>query len=56
VIATYECEWKATLQDPEKLKRFKSFVNTDEADDSIVFERKRGQIRPVELIEIKEVS
>jgi nitrite reductase (NADH) large subunit len=27
VIATYECEWKATLQDPEKLKRFKSFVN-----------------------------
>lgn len=56
VIATYECEWKATLQDPEKLKRFKSFVNTDEADDSIVFERKRGQIRPVEPIEIKEVS
>ncbi|PSJ41426.1 nitrite reductase (NAD(P)H) [Zobellella endophytica] len=56
VVDSYECEWKATLQDPEKLKRFKSFVNTDEADDSIVFERKRGQIRPVELIEIKEVS
>ncbi len=56
VIASYRCEWKATLEDPEKLKRFRSFVNTDEADHSIVFERKRGQIRPADTIEIKEVS
>ncbi len=56
VIGSYQCEWKTTLEDPEKLKRFRSFVNTDQADDSIVFERKRGQIRPTEMIEIKELS
>nr|WP_245748984.1 hypothetical protein [Oceanisphaera psychrotolerans] len=56
VIGSYQCEWKTTLDDPEKLKRFRSFVNTDQADDSIVFERRRGQIRPTEMIEIKELS
>ncbi|WP_116475140.1 nitrite reductase large subunit NirB [Zobellella maritima] len=56
VIGSYQCEWKTTLESPEKLKRFKSFVNTDQADDSIVFDRKRGQIRPTEMIEIKELS
>ncbi|MBM7455363.1 nitrite reductase (NADH) large subunit [Oceanisphaera litoralis] len=56
VIGSYQCEWKTTLESPEKLKRFKSFVNTDQADDSIVFDRKRGQIRPAEMIEIKELS
>ncbi|OXY83642.1 nitrite reductase large subunit NirB [Oceanimonas doudoroffii] len=56
VIASYRCEWKATLEDPEKLKRFRSFVNTDDTDHSIVFERRRGQIRPADSIDIKEVS
>ena len=26
-VATYECEWKATLDDPTRLARFRSFVN-----------------------------
>tara|TARA_R110001592_G_scaffold363393_1_gene687318 strand:+ start:174311 stop:176836 length:2526 start_codon:yes stop_codon:yes gene_type:complete len=46
VIATYECEWKATLADPEKLKRFRQFVNSDESDSGVVFVKERQQIRP----------
>jgi nitrite reductase (NADH) large subunit len=45
-VATYECEWKATLESPERLARFRSFVNTDEPDPTVVFVRERGQIRP----------
>ncbi len=46
VVGTYECEWKATLEDEEKLGRFRTFVNSDKADDSLVFVRERGQRRP----------
>ena len=46
VIDTYECEWKAAIEDEEKLKRFRTFVNSDRADDSLVFVRERGQRRP----------
>ena len=46
VVSTYECEWKATIEDPEKLKRFRTFVNSDAGDDSLVFVRERGQRRP----------
>jgi nitrite reductase (NADH) large subunit len=46
-VEAYECEWKATLDDPERLKRFVTFVNAPgEADPTIVFVRERGQIRP----------
>ncbi|HET9442859.1 MAG TPA: nitrite reductase large subunit NirB, partial [Acidimicrobiales bacterium] len=31
-VATYECEWKATIDDPEKMRRFRTFVNADEPD------------------------
>jgi nitrite reductase (NADH) large subunit len=45
-VATYECEWKTTLESPERMARFRSFVNTDEPDPTVVFVRERGQIRP----------
>ncbi|GLJ59997.1 nitrite reductase large subunit [Microbacterium barkeri] len=46
-IDNYEDEWAATLRDPEKLKRFQSFVNApDTPDPSIAFVPERGQIRP----------
>ena len=28
VIATYECEWKRAVEDPQTLKRFRHFVNS----------------------------
>ncbi|WP_433431344.1 nitrite reductase large subunit NirB [Nonomuraea sp. CA-141351] len=47
-IATYADEWAATLDDPEKLGRFVSFVNAPGVPDpSIVFASERGQIKPV---------
>ncbi|MEN3272452.1 MAG: nitrite reductase large subunit [Actinomycetota bacterium] len=45
-VADYRCEWKEAIESPEVLARFKTFVNTEEPDPSIVFVRQRGQIRP----------
>ncbi|MCQ8105122.1 nitrite reductase large subunit NirB [Methylomonas sp. SURF-2] len=53
VIDTYQCEWKTTLQDAQKLKRFRHFVNSDQADDNVVFVEERGQIRPANAEERK---
>jgi len=46
VIDTYACEWKAALEDPETLRQFRPFVNSDSPDPSIVQIRERGQPRP----------
>jgi nitrite reductase (NADH) large subunit len=46
IVDTYQCEWKATLEDPVKLRHFRPFVNSDAPDPSIVFMRERGQHRP----------
>jgi nitrite reductase (NADH) large subunit len=45
-VANYEDEWAATLASPERMARFRSFVNTDTPDPTVVFVRERGQIRP----------
>jgi nitrite reductase (NADH) large subunit len=46
-VERYECEWKATVEDPERVRRFVSFVNApDEVDPTVVFVEERGQIRP----------
>src|SRR5690606_39240328 len=46
-VESYECEWKATIEDPERVKRFVTFVNApDEVDPTVVFVEERGQIRP----------
>jgi nitrite reductase (NADH) large subunit len=52
-VATYECEWKATLASPERLARFCSFVNSDQPDPTIVFIRERGQPRPARAGELE---
>jgi nitrite reductase (NADH) large subunit len=46
VVDTYQCEWKAVLDDPEKRKIFRQFVNTDENEPCIEFVDQRGQQRP----------
>lgn len=45
-VSTYECEWKATIADPERMKRFRSFVNSDDIDPSVVMVPERDQLRP----------
>jgi nitrite reductase (NADH) large subunit len=47
VIGTYECEWKKAVEDPETLKRFRHFVNSEQLDSNIVLVEERGQRRPV---------
>ena len=46
LVDTYECEWKKAIDDPEIMKRFRHFVNSDEPDSNVVFVAERGQIRP----------
>jgi len=46
LVDTYQCEWKTAIEDPETLKRFRHFINSDKTDDNIVFVPERGQIRP----------
>jgi nitrite reductase (NADH) large subunit len=46
VRANYACEWKVAVEDPATLKRFRTFVNSDETDRNVVFVEERGQIRP----------
>lgn len=47
VVDTYQCEWKTTIEDPEQLKRFQTYVNSDAADSDVIFVRERGQRRPI---------
>jgi nitrite reductase (NADH) large subunit len=46
VVDSYQCEWKTAVTDPETRKRFRSFVNSDKADENLLFVEERGQIRP----------
>ncbi|MDB5818886.1 MAG: nitrite reductase large subunit, partial [Rhizobacter sp.] len=46
VVDTYQCEWTTAINDPTVRKRFRSFVNSDKKDETVVFVQERGQIRP----------
>ena len=64
VVDAYECEWKRAVTDPETRRRFRHFVNSDQADSTVMFVEERGQIRPatpserpaVRLIDIPVVT
>ena len=42
----YQCEWKTTLENPEKLSRFSHFINSDERDENLTFKTIREQRFP----------
>ena len=46
LIANYECEWKKVVESPELRAQFKHFVNSEEADSTLVFAEVRGQKNP----------
>jgi nitrite reductase (NADH) large subunit len=46
VIDTYQCEWKTTVEDPERMRQFRPFVNSESSDPSVVFVKERDQPRP----------
>lgn len=46
-VAGYVDEWRATLEDPEKLRRFTPYVNApDTGDPDLAYVAERGQARP----------
>ncbi len=46
LIQNYQCEWKTTLEDPDKLKRFRQMINDDGDDPYVVTVEERDQPRP----------
>lgn len=46
LVGTFYDEWKAVVQDPERRKQFRQFVNTDERRPQIEPIVERGQQRP----------
>src|SRR5690554_4227968 len=52
VVDRYECEWTNAINDPEKLKRFRTFVNDGRGDPDIHFVKERGQRRPARATEL----
>jgi len=46
LVNKFECEWTQAINDPEMMKRFNHFVNSDEEDDNIVFVPLREQKMP----------
>ena len=52
VVDSYQCEWANALKDPEKLKRFRTFVNDGRGDPDIHFVKERGQRRPARASEL----
>jgi nitrite reductase (NADH) large subunit len=46
IVGTYECEWKRTLDDDERMKRFRYFIDSNDRDPNVVFVEQRGQKRP----------
>lgn len=46
IVGSYQCEWATTIQNEEKLKRFRHFINSDEPDPNIIKVSERGQKRP----------
>ena len=52
-VGNYQCEWKTTIETPEKMKRFKHYVNSDAVDTGLKFKVEREQRFPVFKDEIK---
>jgi nitrite reductase (NADH) large subunit len=48
LVDSYKCEWKEVVNDPEKRRLFKQFVNTDATEPTIEFVKQRDQHRPAD--------
>ena len=46
LVNRFECEWTQAVNDPEMMKRFNHFVNSEEEDDNLVFVPMRDQKMP----------
>jgi nitrite reductase (NADH) large subunit len=55
-VGSYRCEWKEALEDPVKLHRFRTFVNSNERDPNLVYIGQRTQHRPATWDEKKAAA
>ncbi|WP_018342775.1 nitrite reductase large subunit NirB [Cytophaga aurantiaca] len=46
LVDTYHCEWKEVVENPELRKRFSTFINSDESDETMAFTEMRTQKKP----------
>ena len=46
LVDTYHCEWKEVVENPELRKRFSTFINSDETDETMAFSEMRTQKKP----------
>jgi len=46
LVGTYECEWRAVVEDPARRATFRHFATDRSPDETITFDRERGQKRP----------
>lgn len=45
-VSTYECEWKAAIENPQMRKKFNHFINApEEKDPTVKFESMRKQVK-----------
>ncbi|MDH0747676.1 nitrite reductase large subunit NirB [Pseudomonas sp. GD03842] len=56
VVDRYECEWANALKSPEKLKRFRTFVNDARPDPDIQFIKERSQRRPARTDDLNLIA
>ena len=48
LVDRYQCEWKAVVETPGLIAKFRHFAGNRESDEGIEFIRERGQKRPVD--------
>jgi nitrite reductase (NADH) large subunit len=51
IVDTYEDEWAKAINDPQTLRRFRHFVNSEACDSHVMFVEERGQLRPANASE-----
>ena len=51
-VETYKCEWKETLESPERLSQFVEFVNAPDESSTPVWIRERGQKAPAQKSDV----
>lgn len=46
-LSLYQCEWKTTLESPQKLRRFQHFINSHQPDLGLAYQTVREQRTPL---------
>ncbi|RJT27088.1 nitrite reductase large subunit NirB [Buttiauxella izardii] len=57
VVDTFQCEWQTTLNSPDRLALFRSYVNSEQPDEAVQRQTLRGQLQPVsEVVHLPTVA